>query len=149
ATAAVSSLSLHDALPILPFVSQEVEALFFADGTAHCAPELVEAQGIETRSREQVLGIQIVVAEEFVGRAMHVVRPGFGDRVHHRTEVASRVCRVWTIHHAELLHPILRRADALHPGDAGGVINSIQGEERSVALANAPKTELQNRLRKR
>src|SRR5437764_6088653 len=80
---------------------------------------------------------------------MHTVGPGFGDRVHHRTEVASRVCRVRTIHHAELLHPILRRADALHPGDAGGVINSIQGEERSVALANTTKTELQNSLRRR
>src|SRR5437879_2633973 len=80
---------------------------------------------------------------------MHTVGPGLGDGVDHRAEVASRVCCIRTIHHAELLHPVLRRADALHPGDAGGVINSIQGEERSVALANATETEFQNGFRKR
>ena len=57
----------------LPLVSEEVEALLLADGTAQRAPELVEAQRVETRSGEQVLGIQVVVAEEFVGRAMHII----------------------------------------------------------------------------
>src|SRR5207244_11595924 len=63
--------------------------------------------------------------------------------------VASCVWRLRSIHHAQLLPPVLRRADALHPGDAGGVINSIQREERSVALADATETEFQNGFRKR
>ena len=80
---------------------------------------------------------------------MHVIGAGLCNRVDHGAEVASCVCRVGTVHDAEFLHPVLRGADALHPRDASRVIDAVEGEERSVALADAPEAELQHGLGKR
>src|SRR6266567_1890517 len=129
--------------PALSLVTQEVEVLLLADGATYCSTKLVETQSIETRSRKQVLGIEVVVAEEFVDRAMHVIGARLGDGVYHRAKVAPIVRRVRTGRHAKLLHPVLRGANALHSGDARGVIGAVKGEERSVALAHATETKFQ------
>src|SRR5207237_10628230 len=80
---------------------------------------------------------------------MHVIGAGLCNRVDHGAEVASCVCRVGTVHDAEFLHPVLRGADALHPRDASRVIDAIECEKRSVALAKAREAELEDGLGKR
>ena len=133
----------------LPFVSQKVKVFLLSEGTANRGAELVRTQSIEARSGEKVLGIQFVVAEEFVSRAVHIVGPGLGNGVDHGTEISSIVSRVGAVYYAEFLHPVLRRAGPLNAGDAGGVIDAVEGEESSMAFAHTSKTQFQHGLSER
>src|SRR5216684_3193657 len=135
--------------PALTFVSQEVKIPVPPDGTADIAAELVETECIESRCREQIVRVELVIAEELVGRAVNVVTARFGNRVYDSAEIAPIVGGIRTIGDAEFSHPILRRADALHAGNAGGVVGAVEAEECAVSLAQPAETQLQDRFLKR
>ena len=82
--------------PALAFVSQEVKFLFPPDRTANVAAKLVEAKCIETRRGEQIVRIQLVIAEEFINRAVNIIAPGLRDRVYDGTEIAPVVGGIGT-----------------------------------------------------
>ena len=119
------------------------------DGTAHVSAKLIDAQRIESGSGEGIVRIHSVVAEVFICRAVHVVATRFGDRAHHRTQVAAIVAGVWAVDDAKFLHPVERGAGPLHAGEADRVVGAVEREEGAMRLAQSAKAKLEYRFEKR
>ena len=91
----------------LAFIVEEVKGLVFFERAAQRGAKLVLLEPVKARRRQQRFGIELVVHEVFVNRAVNVVRPGLGDDIHDPAQRATILGRKAVIHHAELAHRFL------------------------------------------
>src|ERR1051326_703658 len=74
-----------------PFVNEEPKRLIFLQWPAHGTAELLPAVGrrrLICLLREKIVGIEGLIAEEAIGRAVIAVGAGFGDDVDGRSLAA-------------------------------------------------------------
>ena len=120
-----------------------------ADRATCIGAELIETEGVESRSGEWVVGIERAVAKVFVDRAMQLVCSRLRNSFNNRPKIAPVICGVGAIDDTELVNPVERRAHALYAREADGVVGAVEPEERAVCFAQACKTKLEHGLLKR
>ena len=113
--------------PALAFVVDKVESTVFADRPAQSSAELVLPQNVEARLSEDRLGIERVVLEVFVDRAMHLVGAGLGDDIDDATQGPTVFSTETVVDHAKLTHRFLRRRGPLGTRGAIDIVAAIHG----------------------
>ena len=130
--------------PALSFVVQKVKTLFPPNGSSHRTSELVLLERL-VAGLEDAAGIQRVVAEEAVKRAVCLVSAALRDDIHDAAHGATEHCAVLRIDDAEFLHCLLGRSRLLNSGCGRDVIRAIDSHEVVVNIL-AGKGDLRYRL---
>ena len=127
------------------FVVGEPERAVPDERSANRRAELIALPfglGRAQRVREEVVGVERIVAEEFVGAAAHAVGARLDRRVDHRARAAAELRGIGVGLNLELLQRLDRRLHELHVFAAervriGDVVDAVEQEhvvERAVAV---------------
>src|SRR5262249_17050697 len=130
----------------LSFIVDEKEGPIFLDRPTESGAELVLPQDAQQRASarghipwhstgarigggENALGVQSVVAEEVVRRAMKFVGATLGNDVDDATHRAAKLRTIHGVDNAKLLHRLLRRSSFLDSRSGGNIVCPVDGNE--------------------
>src|SRR6266849_8511142 len=115
--------------PALNFIVGVEKSLVFLDGPADGAAKLILPKNVGSSCLQEIDGVQLVVPEIFVERAVPFVGAAPSNDVYDSSGGASKFRRIIGIDDAKFLDRLLRRGATLDSGGGGDVIGAIDGNE--------------------